>query len=204
MRAPSLDLRPIPPAAAPSSRVVSFVLVALLHVVIIYALAAGLAHQMIELLPQNVKVAIIPPTQEKVTPPPPPPQFKQPPPFVPPPDVTIDLTQAAPATNAITAQSAQKGITAPASVGRTHYCDPTRYYPPQGITNNWTGTTVLAFRIGTDGTVKDLQVKQSSGHPELDEGATRCASSWRYSPAMQNGQAIEVPWQTNVRWSLKG
>jgi protein TonB len=181
---------------------VSFVLVALLHVVLIYALAAGLAHQMIELLPQNVKVAIIPPTLEKVTPPPPPPQFKQPPPYVPPPDVTIDLTQAAPATNAITAQSAQKGITAPASVGAGHSCQ--SLYPPQAVAKNEEGTTVLTFHIGLDGAVSNIQLNQSSGHSDLDDVATRCVSRWHYKPAMQNGQAVEVPWTARVLWKLRG
>ena len=205
MRAPSQDLRPIPKVTAPQSRVVSFVLVALLHVGIIYALATGLAHQMVQMLPQNINVNVIPQTEEKhEPPPPPPPQFKQPPPFVPPPDVTIDLSQAPATTTAITAQSSQKDITAPASVGRAHYCDSRRYYPEKGITNNWTGTTVLSFTIDIEGSVKNLQIRQSSGHPELDQAAIRCAGSWRYKPAVHRGQPIEVPWITNVKWSLKG
>lgn len=205
MRSPSQDLRPLPRAAAPQSRAVTLVLVALLHVGIVYALATGLAHQMISALPQNLNVNVLPPIEEKdVPPPPPPPTFKQPPPFVPPPDVTIDLSQAPATTTAITAQSSQKDISAPASVGKAHYCDPKRYYPPQGITNSWTGTTVIGFTIDTEGNIKNLQIKRSSGHPELDEAAIRCASSWRYKPAIQRGQPIEVPWTTNVKWSLKG
>ncbi len=202
MRAPSLDLRPIPPAAAPSSRAVSLVLVIILHVAIIYALANGLAHQMIELLPQNVKVAIIPPTQEKIEPPPPPPTFKQPPPFVPPPDVNIDLTQAPATTNAITAQTAQKGITAPASVGAGHSCQ--SQYPPQAVERNEEGTSVISFHVSTDGTVISPQLVQSSGHQDLDDVALRCVARWRYKPALQNGQAIEVPWTAKVQWRLKG
>lgn len=205
MRAPSQDMRVLPRATAPQSRVVSFVLVAILHVVIIYALATGLAHQMIEMLPQNINVNIIPQTEEKhEPPPPPPPQFKQPPPFVPPPDVSIDLSTAPAATNAITAQSSQKDITAPASIGRPHYCDPRKYYPQSGIQNSWTGTTVLSFTIATDGSIKNLSVKSSSGHPELDEGAVRCASSWQYKPAVQHNTPIEVPWTANIKWNLKG
>ena len=204
MRAPSQDLRPIPKVMAPQSRPVSFVLVALLHVVIVYALASGLAHQMVELLPQNINVNIIPEAQQKhEPPPPPPPTFNQPPPFVPPPDVTIDLSQAPAATNAITAQSSQTDITAPASVGACHSC--TQLYPPGAIAKNEEGITVLTFRIGTDGGIKDIQLKSSSGFTDLDETAVRCVSSrWHYKPAMLHGQPVEVPWQATIKWQLKG
>lgn len=201
MRAPSQDLRPLPKTTAPSNRVVSLALVALIHVGIVYALVTGLAHQMVQMLPQNVKVNVIPPSAEKpVPPPPPPPTFKQPPPFVPPPDVTIDLTQAAPATSAITTQSAQKGITAPASVGRKHEC--TGFYPPLSDKLGEEGTTTLNFKITTDGNVKDITVKKPSGFPRLDEAAVTCASKWRYKPAMQLGQPVEAAWATDVKWVI--
>ena len=193
----------IPPAAAPQSRVVSLALVAVLHVAIIYALASGLAHQMVQLLPQNINVNIIPQTEEKhEPPPPPPPQFKQPPPFVPPPDVTIDFSTAPAATNAITAQSSQKDITAPASVGAGHSC--TQMYPQAAITKNEEGTTVVTFKISTDGTVLNPQVTKSSGFADLDSVALRCVGRWHYKPAMLHGQPLEVPWTANVKWQLKG
>jgi len=205
MRAPSQDLRVIPSAAAPQSRVVSLVLVALLHVAVVYALATGLAQQMVQMLPQNINVNIIPQEELKhEPPPPPPPQFKQPPPFVPPPDVTIDLSTAPAATSAITAQSSQKDITAAASIGRPHTCDARRYYPPQGITNNWTGTTVVSFVITADGSVRNVQIRQSSGHPELDTAAIRCSSTWQYRPALLHGQPVDQPNVVNIKWTLKG
>jgi hypothetical protein len=43
----------------------------------------------------------------------------------------------------------------------------------------------------------------SSGHDRLDQAAVQCAQAWHYKPAMQNGQPVEVPWQTAVQWKLR-
>jgi len=64
------------------------------------------------------------------------------------------------------------------------------------------GTTTLSYRIGTDGTVKDVAVTRSSGIDALDKAAAECVATWRFSPAMQNGKPVEVdkvldlPWET--------
>src|SRR3546814_18382994 len=62
------------------------------HALVIWALAAGLAHKMISILPAPIETKIIeeikPP--DEPPPPPPPPEMDVPPtPFVPPPDINI-------------------------------------------------------------------------------------------------------------------
>jgi len=203
MRAPSQDLRVIPSAAAPQSRVVSAVLVAALHVVIIYALATGLAQQMVQLLPQNINVNIIPQTEEKhEPPPPPPPQFKQPPPFVPPPDVTIDLSTAPATTTAITTQSTQRIDSAlrPSSRNTFYKTD----YPVQSVQNSEEGTVTVKILVLEDGSIGDVQLVRSSGFPRLDEKTISIIKSrWRYSAPVKEGKPIQY-WQTaNVKWQLK-
>ena len=54
----------------------------------------------------------------------------------------------------------------------------------------------------TDGSVSNVAVAKSSGHDRLDQAAVSCAQSWHYKPASQNGQPVEVPWQTAVKWQL--
>src|SRR2546427_7167118 len=105
MDQPLHDFRPYQVGHANTHRIVSVGAVALFHVAAIYALASGLAQNLISKLPQEVKAEVIQPKQETVKPPPPPPPElqKPPPPFVPPPEISIQ-SEAAP-TNTITVQS---------------------------------------------------------------------------------------------------
>jgi TonB family protein len=66
-----------------------------------------------------------------------------------------------------------------------------------------TKTTVkLAYTITQNGTVADVSVIGSSGNVDVDHVAVTCASRWTYKPKMQNGVAVEAPWQTNVVLNL--
>ena len=92
-----------------------------------------------------------------------------------------------------------------AAVGTTsgHVCDPADWYPIAALKNKEMGVTNLCFRIEPDGGVRDIQVLQSSGYPDLDQASMSCVSTWRYKPAMNNGQPVEVPWVASVRWCLR-
>jgi outer membrane biosynthesis protein TonB len=37
----------------------------------------------------------------------------------------------------------------------------------------------------------------------LDDAAIRCATSWRYRPAFENGRPVPASWTTNVQWKLR-
>ncbi|HEY2070745.1 MAG TPA: energy transducer TonB [Rhizomicrobium sp.] len=91
--------------------------------------------------------------------------------------------------------------TPPAPSGMTHEC--LAYYPALAVRLAHEGRTVVDFRIAPDGTVNDLAVRASSGHPELDEAAMDCAVNWTYRPAMLDGHPIEMPWRTMIAWSLQ-
>jgi protein TonB len=212
MQQPQHDLRPLGGAQATPRRFVSIVAVAIFHVIVIYALASGLAAQLIQKLPEDITTEVIkekPPDQNKLPPPPPPEMVKPPPPFVPPPDINV---QAETNTNAITQVTTTKvvvetpkpQISAPASIGRPHSCPTAKWYPPQAIRLNHEGTTTLAFTVGADGGVSNITVANSSGHDELDQAAVSCAAGWTYKAAVQNGQPVAVPWKTSVKWNLGG
>ena len=158
-----------------SSRAVSIVLASLLNLGIIYALVSGLASSAVKLAIQNIKVAVIPPPpDESKPPPPPPPQMKEPPPFVPPPDINIDITEAAPATTAITNVQTQ-APTAPAPAPSTppkalnSHAVTDRDYPPISIRLNEEGKS--------HGQVSGRcrrQRHRSAGDGEQREVAPRC------------------------------
>jgi protein TonB len=217
MEQPLHDLRPYGTTTqATPSRIVSIVLVALVHIGAIYALATGLAQNLIHKAVVDLKVEVIPPKQETVKPPPPPPPElqKPPPPFVPAPDIVIQQ-EAAP-TNTITVQSkvatppppkvvAPPGISAPVSLKSSHNCAD-RYYPPIAVRLNQEGTSVVRVTVSADGQVTDAKVQQSSGHDSLDEASVKCimGGSWGgYKPAMQSGQPIESQTDVKITWRLK-
>ena len=216
MEQPLHDLRPFGTTAqATPSRVISIVLVALVHLGAIYALVTGLAQNLIHKAAVDLKVEVIPPKQETVKPPPPPPPElqKPPPPFVPPPDIVIQ-TEVAPQ-NTITVQSKVASLPPPKAVppaisspvleaGGAGKCE-TSYYPPIAVRLNQTGTTTVNVRISADGSVEGVTVTNSSGHDSLDQAAIRCiTSAWHYKPAIQNGQPVATSKAYALVWKLQG
>ena len=77
------------------------------------------------------------------------------------------------------------------------------FYPPRAIRLNQQGTTVVGFRIAADGTVKDEIVAQSSGSSSLDNAAIDCVKSYRYFPANQNEQPVEIDRATRFIWRIQ-
>ena len=64
------------------------------------------------------------------------------------------------------------------------------------------GTTDLSFLIHADGTVDNVNVAQSSGSDRLDDAAVDCVKKWHYRPAIKDGELTDVPWTTQVVWTL--
>ncbi|MGH6871156.1 MAG: energy transducer TonB [Rhizomicrobium sp.] len=199
-------------AQATPRRIGTVIAVGALHLVLIWALATGLASQLLHKQIEDLTTEVIkdkPPEVNKVPPPPPPEMVKPPPPFVPPPDINVAVE--APSTNTITQVTTQHeapkpAISSPAAVGRPHNCPQAKWYPSLAVRLNHEGTTTLGFTVNTDGSISDVHVVNSSGHEELDQAAVQCASSsWsNYKPALQNGQPVAVPWKATVQWRLNG
>lgn len=93
------------------------------------------------------------------------------------------------------------GPTRPASPIGSHTMGPGSY-PWLSVVLGEQGNTDLGFTINPDGTVANVHVVKSSGSSRLDAAAVEGAKLWRYNPAMQNGNAVAVPWQTRVVWKL--
>jgi protein TonB len=223
MEQPLRDLRAIHHIAAADapSRAVSVALVIAIHLLAIYGFTTGLAQNLYRKTVQEIKAEVIPPKLEVVqTPPPPPPELLKPPPaFVPPPDIVIQ-SEAAPG-NTITAQSKvaslaapsppsppkatiAPSISAPALIeGGAAKCEQS-YYPVIALRLNETGTTTVAVHIDADGSVESAVLVDSSGYDSLDQAAIRCIqSTWRYKPAMQNGQRVATVKRYAIEWVMK-
>lgn len=188
-----------------TQKAIGFVLAVLLQAGFVYALVSGLAATLISKLPEELKVAV---EQEKAIPKPPPPPPPQvdipPPPVAPPPDINIQIEAPAPS---ITVSNkppppapVHQAISTPVSVGRPHVC--VEQYPAMALRLGQEGTTMLSFKISTDGGVSNVTVAKSSGYDSLDSAAVSCAGRWHYKPATQDGTPVETSWQANVVWKI--
>jgi periplasmic protein TonB len=207
MEQPFHSQRAVPQSRLTPAKIAGLGASLLLQAGFVYAIISGLAGQIISKLPEELKVAV---EQEKIQPkppPPPPPQVELPPPPVaPPPEINIE----APITSSpITVTNkppppappvVHQTVSTPVSVGRKHDC--TNQYPPTAQRLGQEGTTLLSFKVTTDGGVTGVTVAKSSGFDSLDNAAVSCASHWQYKPAAVDGQPVEKDWQANVVWRI--
>jgi len=180
----------------------------LLQAGFVYAIISGLAGQIISKLPEELKVAV---EQEKIAPkppPPPPPQVELPPPPVaPPPEINIEApVTASPITVTNKPPPPAPPVvhaiaSTPVSVGKPHVCGG-NFYPEVSVRLNEEGTATASFKVQPDGSVSDVTVSKSSGFDRLDAATITCVSHWRYKPATQDGNPVEMSWQAAVQWKL--
>jgi protein TonB len=187
----------------PTKHLTGLVLVAILHLVVGYALVTGLARRVIEVAKQPFETKIVkevkaPPPPE--APPPPPPKLViPPPPFIPPPEIQIAV---APVTNTITQATrtppppapAPKIVpkpTTPASFARDKCtAGPEPVYPMASRRNQEAGTLVLHIYVEANGTPTKVEIQKSSGHTRLDEAAKAWAQTCRLNPAIAEGRPV--------------
>jgi periplasmic protein TonB len=175
----------------PTKHLVGIALVALMHVLLVWALVSGLARTVIEKINAPIETKII----EEVKPPPPPPENLPPPPktlppppsFVPPPEVVIQppptpapsitVTQqvpppAAPVMIAPVAPEAPPAppvvaavrLAAVPAIGNVAACAPKGDdYPPQAQREEATGTTRIRFTVDENGKLAKADVSRSAG-----------------------------------------
>lgn len=208
MQQPTHDLRPFQASIVSPRRFVSLGLVGVLHVVLIWALATGLANQLIQKLPDELKTEVVkqkPPEEEKTPPPPPPDMVKPPPPFVPPPDITIQAE--GPSTNAITNVQSHQAVPVsrlvpPHPIGHTHDCQ--SHYPPISVRLSEQGTVTVKYAVAVDGSIGAVSIEASSGYPRLDDAAVECVQKyWRQTPATQNGKPVALNVVARIRYQLR-
>jgi protein TonB len=73
-------------------------------------------------------------------------------------------------------------------------------YPPIAQVMRLSGTVELQARIGTDGTVQELEVL--SGNPILARAAIEAVQQWRYQPTRLDGQPVEVETHITVTFTV--
>lgn len=185
------------------------VLVAALHVGLIYALIRGLQIGLVHILPQPIVVHVV--TQ----PPPEPVRLPLPPPTeatlpqtdtMPPPIVKIDE----PRETIIVKTSDQPTLTptAPAAASEPARAVPGTHtipdYPVLSRRLGEQGIVLLRIVVADSGRIDTVSVIRSSGYSRLDEAACEWVTRyWRYTPAIEGGKAIQSITEASVVFNLK-
>jgi protein TonB len=200
-----------------SRRAIAFIAIVLVHAILIYGLAAGLAHRVIEAVAPPIQTDIVQEVQKRdEPPPPPPPKMERPPVEVPPPDVAINVPVET-NTTAIT-DVTNKHVEAPPpppppkAVVRTSggpgkgFPNSEDFYPPASQRLGEEGSSMVEACIGPDGRLtQEPKIAQSSGKSRLDEAALKLAKagSGRYRPTTEDGKPVPSCIKFNIRFQFR-
>jgi len=76
-------------------------------------------------------------------------------------------------------------------------------YPASARKARIQGTTLLAVLIADDGRVTEIVVKESAGHPDLDEAAANAVRRWRFTPARRGNDPVAMWVELPVEFRLR-
>ena len=189
------------------NRVTALIVVAILHIILVYALVTGLAYSAFQKVKERVETFDVKEEKPPEEPPPPPDQPLPPPPIVaPPPPITFDRP-AAPAIQTVTTPPPPAPIFTTAAppppppppvASKARGARPKGQgswaariqdnYPSAALRKEIEGTVGVRVTIGPDGRVSACSVSSGSGSGDLDsaacDGMTRYA---RFEPALDAG-----------------
>jgi protein TonB len=187
------------------NRIAAFVVVALLHLALGYALVTGLAYEGFKQVMKKVTTVDIKKEEKKEEKPPPPKKMATPPPIVaPPPKLNINV--APPPVTVVTtppppapvipvavpappsAPPAPKPVRALVPKGNPANWVTNNDYPTRALRENRSGVTGFRLSVGADGRPTGCDITSSSGSPDLD--STACSLLMRRAK-FQPGQDAE-------------
>jgi periplasmic protein TonB len=207
------------------NRITAMIIVALLHVVLGYALVTGLAYDAVKKAVQRVTTVDIkeevkkepPPPPKKLDLPPPPTKVIAPPPKIsmappapfqvappppqpepaPPPPPPPQIKEAPPPP-----RFTPKGATPKGSGQGSWVTDAD--YPSRALREEREGVTGYRLTLGPDGKVTDCSITSSSGSPDLDEAVcSNLRRRARFNPAMDgDGNPTTGSYSARVRWKI--
>jgi protein TonB len=185
--------------------IVLFIIVAF-HVLLIWALANGLAHHIVELIAPPIQTNIIEEVKKQdQPPPPPPPQLERPPVEIPKTDIAIDLPVETTST-ALSNTTTEHVVRAPppppapphvagspAKVNIKGFPNSEDFYPPSSRRLEETGSPVVKVCVDQKGKILgEPTIQTSSNFPKLDEAAIKLAKAGQghYIAGTENGQPL--------------
>jgi protein TonB len=208
------------------NKIAAFVVVALLHLALGYALVTGLAYEGFKQVVKKVTTVDIKKDEPKKEPPPPPKKMAAAPPIVVPPPMVKDLSSAPPPQDfTASPQPPPPPALPPAPPGPAAPPPPPppKFTPksaqPKGNPGNWATTNdyptralreeregVTGFRVtvGTDGRATGCDVTSSSGSADLDQATcSNVMRRARFTPATDGeGNPTTGSYSSRVRWVI--
>jgi|TARA_R110001606_G_scaffold10272_4_gene44049 protein TonB len=207
-----------------SNKIISIVLVVIIHLLLGYALVTGLAYTAVKKVASQLDMIDIDeevPPEEPEELPPPPEQPIEPPPVVTPPPIVAPVVAPRPVIQAVpVAPPRPAPVVAAPPPAPPPPPPPQRANPePRGNPGNWAnandypsralreereGTTRFRLTVGANGRVTDCQITGSSGHPDLDEAACKnLTRRARFRPSLDaNGNETTGYYSNAVRWQI--
>jgi periplasmic protein TonB len=91
----------------------------------------------------------------------------------------------------------------PQSSGVRYGQNPAPSYPAEARRRGWEGTVLLLVEILENGRPDRITIKQSSGHPILDETAVGAVGRWTFIPAQRDGKAVKSFAEVPIVFSLR-
>jgi protein TonB len=196
-----------------SRRAVVLIAIIVLHVLLAYGLATGLARKAIELIAPPIQSDIIEEVQQHdLPPPPPPPEFERPPVEVPPPDINIDMPVEPTQSTAITdvTDKAQPKAPPPHVSNKTNpttgknFPNSADYYPAASMRLGEEGSAIVHACVAPTGKLsEDPTIAKTSGSARLDEGAIKLAKAGHYVPGSEDGKPTTGCFNMSIKFQLK-
>lgn len=191
-------------------RIAGIGFVAVLHVIVLWAIVAGLLQRIPKTPPPKEITGTFLPVKP-VTPPPAPKMpvvtvddpvtASVPKPIIDIKDDTPTRTDAKPTPIPLTPSTPAVADTPAMGIAATHTIPP---YPMLERRLGEQGTVTLRLMISPQGVITGAEVVKSSGYPGLDQGAiTWVMAHWKYKPAVQNGSPVASQTTAAVMFSLK-
>jgi periplasmic protein TonB len=77
------------------------------------------------------------------------------------------------------------------------------YYPAAAIRSEEEGVVVLRVWLSPQGTVTEARVEKTSGFARLDDAALKSIRSWKFAAATRGGSGVETAITVPVRFELR-
>ncbi len=203
------------------NRLTALIVVAILHVIVGYALVTGLAYSAFQKVKERVETFDVKEEKPPEEPPPPPPNQPPPPPIVAPPPM-VNLTREAPPIQTVTTPpppapvftTAAPAPPPPPAPSQARGARPKGQgswaariqdnYPSAALRKEIEGTVGVRVTVGPDGRVSGCSVSGSSGSGDLDsaacDGMTRYA---RFEPALDaSGNPTSGSFSTRIVYKI--
>ncbi|MGE4321800.1 MAG: energy transducer TonB [Sphingobium sp.] len=207
-----------------SSRTISIVIVALIHVVLGYAFVSGLGMKYVKKAAEQLNVIDVkeePPPPDEPPPPPPPEERVEPPPVVAPPPIVQTPAPAPPIQTVRTPPPVFNPVPVAAPPPPPPPAPPreVKAGKPRGNPGEWlgdadypsraqreerAGTAGVRLDYDSSGRVTSCTITSSSGHPDLDDATCRLLPRRaRFTPGEdENGNKMGGSYSTRIVWRL--